>query len=58
MLGIMEIMPYKTAFLKTADTSKNIVVKPTKWAWEKGDTLALKGVPKYIFGGAKYKVSL
>ncbi|MBQ3642639.1 hypothetical protein II906_12060 [bacterium] len=40
---------YKTAFLKTTENTKNIVVKPTKWAWEKGDTQALKGVPKYIF---------
>ena len=39
---------YKTAFLKTANTTKNIVVKPTQWMWEKGDTQALKGAPKYI----------
>ena len=39
---------YKTAFTKTAQTTKNIVVKPTTWAWEKGEDL-LNGSPKYVF---------
>lgn len=39
---------YKTALSKTAQTTKNIVVKPTTWAWEKGDDL-LNGGPKYVF---------
>lgn len=40
---------YKTAFDKTVQTSKNIIVAPTQWAWEKGDIEKMKGVPKYIF---------
>lgn len=40
---------YKTAFDKTVKTSKDIIVKPTQWAWEKGDVEKMKGVPKYIF---------
>lgn len=39
---------YKTAFSKTAQTTKNIVVKPTTWAWEKGEDM-LNGSPKYVF---------
>ncbi len=39
---------YRTAFFKTANKSKNIIVKPTSWAWEKGDEI-LNGTPKYIF---------
>lgn len=39
---------YATAISKTANTTKNIVVKPTKWAWEKGDDM-LNGAPKYVF---------
>lgn len=39
---------YKTAITKTMNTTKNIVVKPTSWAWEKGENL-FNGVPKYIF---------
>lgn len=39
---------YKTALEKTAQTTKNIVVKPTTWAWEKGDDM-LSGGPKYVF---------
>ncbi len=38
---------YSTALSQTAQTTKNIVVKPTTWAWEKGDEI-LNGVPKYI----------
>ncbi len=38
---------YSTAFQKTADTTKSIVVNPTAWAWEKGESLG--NVPKYIF---------
>ena len=38
---------YSTALSKTAETTKNIVVKPTSWAWEKGDGM-LNGVPKYF----------
>lgn len=39
---------YATAISKTANTTKNIVVKPTSWAWEKGDDM-LNGYPKYVF---------
>ena len=39
---------YKTALSKTAQTTKNIVVKPTTWAWERGEEL-LNGSPKYVF---------
>ncbi len=39
---------YMTALTKTADTTKNIVVTPTKWAWEKGEDM-LSGYPKYVF---------
>lgn len=39
---------YQSALTKTAQTTKNIVVKPTTWAWEKGDDM-LNGAPKYIF---------
>jgi hypothetical protein len=38
---------YSTALGQTAETTKNIVVKPTSWAWEKGDAV-LNGVPKYF----------
>ena len=38
---------YSTAFAKTTETTKNIVVKSTNWAWEKGDEL-LNGSPKYV----------
>lgn len=38
---------YLTALHKTAENTKNIVVKPTSSAWEKGDEL-LNGTPKYI----------
>ncbi len=38
---------YMTAFDKTLDTTKNIVVKPTTWAWDKGDEL-WNGTPKYV----------
>ena len=38
---------YSTALSRTAQTTKNIVVKPTTWAWEKGDEI-LGGVPKYF----------
>lgn len=39
---------YRTALSNTAQTTKNIVVKPTSWAWEKGDEM-LNGAPKYVF---------
>ncbi len=39
---------YSTALSKTAETTKNIVVTPTSWAWEKGEDM-LNGAPKYIF---------
>jgi hypothetical protein len=38
---------YSTALSQTAETTKNIVVKPTTWAWEKGDEI-LGGAPKYV----------
>ena len=38
---------YSTALSQTAETTKNIVVKPTTWAWEKGDEM-LNGAPKYV----------
>ena len=38
---------YQTALYNTAQTTKNIVVKPTTWAWEKGDEM-LNGSPKYV----------
>ncbi|MCD7740263.1 MAG: hypothetical protein LUH11_02830 [Candidatus Gastranaerophilales bacterium] len=38
---------YSTALSKTAQTTKNIVVKPTSWAWEKGENM-LNGAPKYV----------
>ena len=40
---------YGTAIVNTAKTSKNIIVKPTVWAWEKGDDM-LNGTPKYFLG--------
>lgn len=39
---------YTTALGQTAQTTKNIVVKPTSWAWDKGDNV-LNGTPKYVF---------
>ncbi len=39
---------YSTALAKTTETTKNIVVKPTSWAWEKGEDM-LNGTPKYVF---------
>lgn len=38
---------YKTALSKTVQKTKNIVVKPTTWAWEKGEDL-YNGSPKYV----------
>lgn len=38
---------YSDAFSKTVSRTKNIAVKPVKWAWRTGDKV-LKGVPKYI----------
>jgi len=38
---------YSNAFEKTVSRTKNIAVKPVKWAWQTGDKV-LKGVPKYI----------
>ena len=37
-----------TALTKTAETTKKIVVKPTTWAWEKGEELG-NGYAKYAF---------
>lgn len=39
---------YMTAFSKTMQKTKNIVVKPTTWAWEKGEDIG-KGHAKYVF---------
>ena len=39
---------YQTALTNTAETSKSIVVKPTSWAWEKGEDM-FNGAPKYVF---------
>lgn len=39
---------YMSALSKTADNTKNIVVTPTTWAWEKGEDM-LNGAPKYVF---------
>lgn len=39
---------YYTAFLDTTETTKNIVVNSTSWAWDKGDDL-WNGSPKYVF---------
>lgn len=39
---------YKTAFVQTAQNTKNFVVTPTTWAWEKGSDM-LNGTPKYVF---------
>lgn len=39
---------YGTAIMNTAETAKNIVVKPTSLAWEKGEDV-LNGAPKYVF---------
>ena len=39
---------YMTALSKTTQTTKNIVVKPTTWAWEKGEDLG-NGYAKYAF---------
>lgn len=38
---------YGTAFNKTVQNTKNIVVKPTTWAWDKGGEM-LNGSPKYV----------
>ena len=38
---------YMTALSKTTQTTKNIVVKPTTWAWDKGSEM-LNGYPKYV----------
>lgn len=38
---------YQTALSNTASKAKNIIVKPTSWAWEKGDDM-LNGGPKYV----------
>lgn len=39
---------YLTALKKTAGTTKDIVVTPVEYAWEKGENL-FNGTPKYIF---------
>lgn len=39
---------YLTAFAKTREKSKNLLVNPVQWAWDKGDSV-LKGYPKYVF---------
>lgn len=38
---------YSDAFGKTVETTKNIVTKPTSWAWDKGGEI-LNGAPKYV----------
>ena len=38
---------YSTAFNETAQKSKDIIVKSTNWAWDKGDDM-LNGSPKYV----------
>ena len=38
---------YSDAFDKTKETTKNIVVKSTNWAWNKGDEM-MNGAPKYV----------
>ena len=38
---------YMTALSKTVQKTKNIVVKPTTWAWDKGENL-YNGSPKYV----------
>ena len=49
---------YKDALKQTANTSKNIITTPTKWAWEKGeDITAMKGYPKYVFAPVTAVVS-
>ncbi len=42
---------YSDAFAQTTDRTKNIVVKPTNWAWEKGEEM-LNGAPKYVMAPA------
>ncbi len=39
---------YATALNKTVEKTKNIVVTPTTWAWDKGEDM-LNGAPKYVF---------
>lgn len=39
---------YLSALKQTSSKTKEIVVEPTKWAWEKGEDL-WNGSPKYIF---------
>lgn len=39
---------YGTAIKQNAENTKQIVVKSTTWAWEKGDSV-LNGYPKYVF---------
>jgi len=39
---------YSTALSKTAARTKNLVVTPVTWAWEKGEDM-LNGTPKYVF---------
>ncbi len=38
---------YMTALTQTGETTKNIVVKSTSWAWDKGGDM-LNGAPKYV----------
>ncbi len=47
---------YSTAISQTTQTSKNIVTKPTNWAWEKGENV-LNGKAKYVFAPAAAIVS-
>ncbi|MBQ9245228.1 hypothetical protein IJ182_03065 [bacterium] len=47
---------YSTALGETTERTKNIVVKPTTWAWEKGDEL-LNGSPKYVMAPVTAVVS-
>ncbi len=39
---------YMDALTQTGETTKNIVVKSTSWAWDKGGDV-LNGYPKYVF---------
>ena len=39
---------YSDAFSQTTENTKNLVVKPVNWAWEKGDDI-FNGSPKYVF---------
>lgn len=48
---------YYTAFQKTTQTAKDIVVNSTSWSWDKGDEL-WNGSPKYVFAPVTAIVSV